>query len=196
MTHHFTLGELSGLKYLHSPNDIAAGLSIVAVPIMYDIKSYIRNVATCDNNGLLYGNMLFRVNCKVTIELTKVNCTGGGYDGLALKLREESAESQPFEVITRHFYIVHSYFGQIIRSVSLEYFPWPYSGSLKLENVTFEDSKEELTVSMIHGSTLIMGLYTLITILDHYRSAPHNIWHLLNFMGPMSLLIIKFQLYY
>ena len=74
----FTLGELSGLKYLHSPNDIAAGLSIVAVPIMYDIKSYIRNVATCDNNGLLYGNMLFRVNSKVTIELTKVNCTGGG----------------------------------------------------------------------------------------------------------------------
>ena len=84
-----------------------------------------------------------------------MNCTGGGYDGLTLKLKEESAECQPFEVITRHFYISHSYFGRI-KSASLDYFPWPYSGSLKLENITFENCKKQLTVSMIHGSTLII----------------------------------------
>ena len=48
-----------------------------------------------------------------------------------------------------------------------EYFPWPYSGSLKLENVTFEDSKEELTVSMIHGSTLRMVEFHGINILKN-----------------------------
>ena len=154
----FMFGKMSDLDHLHTQNDVAAGLSIVAVQTMYYVKSYMRNVAACDNIGLAYANMLFRVNCKVTIELTRINCTGGRYYGLALELREseESAFCQPFEVIARHFCISHSYFGKNVRSVSLDYFPMPYSGSLKLENITVENSNEELSISMSYGSVLIM----------------------------------------
>ena len=141
----FMFGIRSGLyKY-----DIAAGFNVIAIQTTYHLKSYIRNVTVYGNAGQ---NMLLRIKCKVAIQATQVNCTGGHYYGFVLEVERNSTncKSQFF------FHMSHSYFGRNTVGASLHFRSITYSANVKLQNVTVENNRQALTVQMYYTSVLII----------------------------------------
>ena len=102
----FILGAVSSVDYIC----IAAGLNIIAIQTTHRVKSYIRNITTSGNTGSLYGNILLRINCKVTIQVIQLNCTGGYYNGFALEFMGGFTNCISQVEVTSHFYMSHSYF--------------------------------------------------------------------------------------
>ena len=149
----FMFGTVSGVEYMYS--DFAAGLSIIAVQNTYFVKGFIRAVTTYGNTGILYGNMLIRINCKVGIEVTHVNCTRGHYYGLVFELNGDSTNCNLWEA-TYHFYMSHSNFDGNSVGTSLIFESAIYSTSMKLENINMENHGPALQVLMNHSSVLIM----------------------------------------
>ena len=135
---------------ISNSSDIAAGLSVIAIQTTFHVKSYIRNVTTCGNIGKLRGNMFLRINCKVTIQATRLNCIWGYYGGFHLTFIGESINCES-QVI---FHMSHSYFGRNNIGASLHF---TYFVKVKLENITVENNRQALRVSdMSNGSLLIM----------------------------------------
>ena len=134
-------------------SDLAAGLSIIAIQTTYHVKSYIRNITASGNHGNMYGNMLVRINCKVTFQVTQLNCTGGYSDGLVLELMGDSTNCRSFEV-KRHLHISHSYFGRNTVGATLDFNTIKYSVWLLLKNITIENNSQALVVYMTHNSVI------------------------------------------
>ena len=146
----FMFGTENSVGYPNSVN-LAAGLSVIAKHSTYDVKSYIGNVTAYGNIGKLHGNMLVRINCKVALQVTRVNSTEGNHCGFEFQ-EEDSTNCNSFEVAS-HFYMSNSYFGGNYAGVSLHV---SISYSVKLENITVENNSKALSVSLRHSSVLIM----------------------------------------
>ena len=149
----FMLGIVSSFDYTY--NRLAAGLSIIAIQNTYHVKSYITVVTAYGNTGILYGNMLIRINCKVAIEVTHVNCTRGHYYGLVFELNGDSTNCNSSEA-TYHFYMSHSNFDRNSAGASLIFESVIYPVSLKLENIFMKNHGRALQVLMNHSAVLIM----------------------------------------
>ena len=67
----FMFGTVSGVEYTYS--GLAAGLSIIAIQTIYHVKCYIENVTTYGNTGKTYGNMYLSINCRMAVQVTRVN---------------------------------------------------------------------------------------------------------------------------
>ena len=146
----FILGTLSHVGYSHTT--FAAGLSLLAILTTYHVKSYITNVTAYGNTGKLYGNMLFKINRKVAIQVTQTNCTGGHYFGFSLELRGDFTNNK--SQVT--FHMLQSYFGRNTIGALLYFDSVSNSVSVKLENITVESNDQAFQVSMSHSSVLIM----------------------------------------
>ena len=105
--------------------DTAAGLNIIAIQTMYHVKSYIENVTAYRNIGSIYGNMFFKINCRVALQATHVTCTGGNGYGFVLKHEGDSINCKS-QVVS----ILHSYFGRSIIGVSISFDSITYSVSM------------------------------------------------------------------
>ena len=105
----FMFGTVSGVEYTYS--GFAAGLSIIAIQNIYHVKCYIENVTAYGNTGKTYGNMYLNINCRMAVQVTRFNSTGGHHNGLVLDFNGDSTNCSSIEV-TRHIYISHSYFGR------------------------------------------------------------------------------------
>ena len=142
--------DSSGLDNLY--NKYAAGLSIIAVKSNYFVKGYFTNVTAYGNTESLCNNMLLRINCRVTIQVTQVNITGARYYGFVLELMTDYTNCTSFKA-SRHFNMSNSFLGRnsMGASLFLDYF-----FSVKLENITVENSSRALDVFMSHSSVLII----------------------------------------
>ena len=147
----FMLGIVSAVEYAL----IAGGLNVIATQNIYRIKIHIKNVTVYGNVGtIIYGNMLLRINCKVAIQVTQINCTEAYYHGLVLEHKSDYTNCSIEDV--SHFYMSHSYFGQntIGAKLSLDFIP--YSVRVKLKNITVENHIRAFRVLMNSISVLIM----------------------------------------
>ena len=133
----------------------SGGLNIIALQPGYHVKSYIRNVTAYDNTGIINGNMLFNINCKVTIHVTQVNCTGGHYKGLVLVFEQDFISCNSLEVASQ-FYMSDSYFGRNDMGVSVSIGHINYFASVQLKNITVENNSQALEMYINHNSVLIM----------------------------------------
>ena len=131
--------------------DIAAGLNIIAIQTMYHAKSYIENVTAHGNTGSIYGNMLFKINCRVALQATQVTCSGGNGYGFILKHEGDSINCKS-QVIC----ILHSYFGRNIIGASISFDSITSFVNVKLENITVENSVQGLSVSTNFGSVVVL----------------------------------------
>ena len=138
-------GTVSGVHYSFT----AAGLNVIAIQTAYCVKSYIRNVTLFGNAGNVHGNMLLRINCKMAIQVTRINCTGYGFY-LELKGESINCNSQV------QFHMSHSYFARNNQGTSLSLISSPLSVRVKLENITIEKNRVPLYVALNCSSLLIM----------------------------------------
>ena len=136
----------------------SGGLNIKALQPRYHVKSYIRNVTAYGN---INGNMLFNINCKVTIHITQVNCTGGHYKGLVLVFEQDFISCNSLEV-TSQFYTSDSYFGRNDMGVSLSIGRINYFASVQLKNITVVNNSQALEMYINHNSVLIMENLSII----------------------------------
>ena len=143
----FMFGTVSGTY-----SGFAAGLSIVAVQTMYHAKCYIENVTAYGNTGSIYGNMYFNINCKMVLQVTRVNSTEGHHNGLVLDFNGDSTNCISIEA-TRHFYISHSYFGRntVGATLYIRYSVW-----LELKNITVENNSKIFNVFITYNSVFTM----------------------------------------
>ena len=150
----FMFGTVSTFDYTY--NRLAAGLSIIAIQNTYFVKSYIRVVTAYGNTGIVYGNMLLRINCKVAIQVMQLNCTGGYYIGFALEFTEDFNNCISQVEVTSHFYMSHSYFGRNSVGGSMYLHSIIYSVCVRLKNITVENNSEAFLVFTNPSSVLIM----------------------------------------
>ena len=150
----FMFGTVSTFDYTY--NRLAAGLSIIAIQNTYFVKGYIRVVTAYGNTGIIYGNMLLRINCKVAIQVTQLNCTGGYYIGFALEFKEDFNNCISQVEVTSHFYMSHSCFGRNSVGGSMYLHSIIYSVCVRLKNITVENNSEAFLVSTNPSSVLIM----------------------------------------
>ena len=146
----FMLGTVRGYGYTYY--GFAGGLSIIAVQTMYHVKCYTENVTSYGNTGSTYGNMYFSINCKVAIQVTRVNLTGGHHNGLVLDFNGGSTNCSSIDA-RRRFYISHSYFGRntIGATLYIKYSVW-----LGLKNITVENNSKIFDVFLTHHSVFTM----------------------------------------
>ena len=131
----FMFGIVSAVEY----GMIAGGLNVIATQNIYHAKIYIRNITAYGNIGtVIFGNILLRINCKVEIQATQINCTEGYYYGLVLEHKGDSTNCSQEDI--SHFYTSHSYFGRNTIGAKLSFDFIPYFVSVKLENITVETS--------------------------------------------------------
>ena len=141
-------GTVSGVHYAFT----APGLNVIAIQTTYCVKSYMRNVTLFGNAGNIYGSMLLRINCKMAIQVTQINCTGGHSDGFYLELKGESINCNS----QVQFHMSHSYFARNNQGTSLSLKSNPLSVHVKLENITIEKNRQPLFVALNCSSVLIM----------------------------------------
>ena len=147
----FMFGIVSAVEY----GMIAGGLNVIATQNIYRVEIYIRNITAYGNIGtVIFGNMLLRINCKVAIQATQINCTEGYYYGLVLEHKGDSTNCSMEDI--SHFYMSHSYFGRNTIGAKLSFDFTPYSVSVELENITVETSIRAFRVLMNAISVLIM----------------------------------------
>ena len=134
---------------------LAGGLNVVAIQPKYHIRCYIRNVTAYDNIGVINGNMLFKINCKVAIQVTQVSCTGGHIKGLVLEFENDFISCNSFE-ITSHFYMSDSHFDRNDMGVSLSFAYIYYYVSVQLKNITVENNSQALEMYINHYSVSLI----------------------------------------
>ena len=139
-------GTVSGVHYAFT----AAGLNLIAIQTTYCVKSYMQNVTAFGNAGNTYGNMLLRINCKMAIQVTQFNCTGGHLYGFYLELKGDSINCSS----QVQFHMSHSYFARNNQGTSLYLSSSPLS--VKLENITIEKNRQPLFIALNCSSVLIM----------------------------------------
>ena len=149
----FMLGTVRGDGYTYS--GFAGGLSIIAVQTMYHVKCFTENVTAYGNTGSTYGNMYFSINCKVAIQVTRLNSTGGHHNGLVLDFNGDSTNCRLLEA-TRRFYFLHCYFGRNTIGATLYFNTIKYSVQVKLKNITVENNSQALDVHIARNSVFIM----------------------------------------
>jgi len=130
-------------------NKLAAGLNVFAIHVTYHIKSYIGNVTAYGNTGKFYGNIFIRIHCKVILQVTQVNCTGGHEHGLVLKLEGDSSNCKS-QAITQ------SYFGENTVGALLHLDPLAYHPYIRLENVTVVNHIKEALQAHLNPNTILI----------------------------------------
>ena len=164
----------------------APGLSIITAQTSYNILTNIRNVSVHANNGIDYGNMLFRVHDKnkfnVTFYLHGINCSHSNNSGLAFE-KFKYVNSNTYIGLNQkdnnNMIISQSHFVKNSKALSVRSWSWfSYSRevdiTIKLENISFH--KNSIALDLLCICAVLENVnFTSNSAETEYNNAPIKI---------------------